>query len=153
MEKINLTQVIQLVIRNFQTVATKKKLVIESDIKKDLFLNADHHCLTRVIENILSNAIKFSQEEKKITIRAGEREGIVFFSVEDEGPGFTSDDLKKMYKKFQKLSATPTAGESVTGLGLFLVKTLTEKLNGEVVCITEAGIGSTFTVTIPSALD
>ena len=152
-EKVNLTQVIQLVIKNFQTVAGKKKLAIESDLPKDLFLDSDHHCIIRVVENILSNAVKFSSEEKIIKLSAGERDGIVFFSIEDEGPGFTSDELKKMYKKFQKLSALPTAGESVTGLGLFIVKTMTEKIHGEIVCVTETGKGSTFTVTLPITLN
>jgi signal transduction histidine kinase len=151
-EKVNLTQVIQLVIKNFQTVAAKKKLVIEQDLKKDIFLHSDHHCVIRIIENILSNAVKFSTEEKTIRVRAGNRNGIVFFSIQDGGPGFTSDDLKKMYKKFQKLSAQPTAGESVTGLGLFIVKTMTEKINGEIVCTTETDLGSTFTVTLPVEL-
>lgn len=151
-EKINLTQVIQLVIKNFQVVASKKKLVIESELQKDIFLHSDHYNIIRIVENILSNAVKFSAEEKTIRIQAGERESIVFFSIQDEGPGFTPDDLKKMYKKFQKLSAQPTAGESVTGLGLFIVKTMTEKINGEIACLTETGIGSTFTVTLPATL-
>lgn len=150
-EQVNLTQLVQQTIKNFQAVAAKKRIEIEADIQQDVSVKADHYSITRVFENLLSNAIKFSPEEKKIRIRAGERQALVFFSVQDEGPGFTSDDLKKMFKKFHKLSALPTAGESATGLGLFLVKSMTEKIHGEVVCVTEKDLGSTFTVTIPTS--
>jgi two-component system sensor histidine kinase/response regulator len=148
-EKVNLHQLIQLVIKNFQTVATKKLLTIETELQPEIFIQSDHHSIIRIIESLLGNAIKFSSERKAIRIRSGVRDNAVFFSVQDEGPGFTADDLTKMYRKFQKLTARPTGGESVTGLGLFLVKTMADRIGAEVVCVTEEGLGSTFTVTIP----
>jgi signal transduction histidine kinase len=148
-EKVNLPQLIQLVIKNFQGVASKKLLNIEAELQPDMFIQSDHHSIIRILESLIANAIKFSAEGKTIRVRSGERENVVFFSVQDEGPGFTADDLTKMYKKFQKLTARPTGGESVTGLGLFLVKTMADRINAEVACVTEEGLGSTFTVTIP----
>jgi signal transduction histidine kinase len=148
-EKVNLHQLIQLVIKNFQTVATKKLLTIETELQPDIFIQSDHHSIIRIIECLLGNAIKFSSEGKTIRIRCGESKNAVFFSVQDEGPGFTADDLTKMYKKFQKLNARSTGGESATGLGLFLVKTMTDRIGAEVACVTKEGLGSTFTVTIP----
>jgi signal transduction histidine kinase len=148
-EKVNLHQLIQLVIKNFQTVATKKLLTIETELQPDIFIQSDHHSIIRIIESLLGNAIKFSSEGKTIRIRCGERENAVFFSVQDEGPGFTADDLTKMYRKFQKLTARSTGGESATGLGLFLVKTMADRIGAEVVCVTKEGLGSTFTITIP----
>lgn len=62
----------------------------------------------------------------------------------DEGPGFTKDDLEKVYSKFSKLSARPTAEESSTGLGLSIVKKMTELLGGIVELETKVGEGSTF---------
>jgi signal transduction histidine kinase len=148
-EKVNLHQLIQLVIKNFQTVATKKFLTIETELQSGIFIQSDHHSIIRIIESLLGNAVKFSSEGKTIRVRCGEKENLVFFSIQDEGPGFTADDLTKMYKKFQKLTARPTGGESTTGLGLFLVKTMAGRIGAEVVCVTEEGLGSTFTVTIP----
>jgi signal transduction histidine kinase len=148
-EKVNLHQLIQLVIKNFQTVATKKFLTIETELQSGIFIQSDHHSIIRIIESLLGNAVKFSSEGKTIRVRCGEKENLVFFSIQDEGPGFTADDLTKMYKKFQKLTARPTGGESTTGLGLFLVKIMADRIGAEVVCVTEEGLGSTFTVTIP----
>jgi signal transduction histidine kinase len=151
-EKVNLPQLIQLVVKNFQTVASKKKITIEIDLQPDVFIHSDHHSIIRIIESLLSNAVKFSREEKTIRIRSGEREGVVFFAVQDGGPGFTSDDLKKMYHKFQKLTARSTGGESATGLGLYISKLMADRIGAEIVCVTEEGIGSTFTVTIPKGV-
>jgi signal transduction histidine kinase len=64
--------------------------------------------------------------------------------VEDQGPGFTEDDMQKVFGKFQKLSAKPTRGESSTGLGLSIVKNLTELMGGKVNLHSEAGKGSRF---------
>ena len=79
-EKVNVQQLIQLVIKNFQTIATKKHLTIETDLQPDVFIQSDHHSIIRIIESLLSNAVKFSPENKVIRIRSGERENFVFFS-------------------------------------------------------------------------
>ena len=151
-EQVNLAQVIQLVIKNFQTIAGKKKLTFETDLPADIVLQSDHYSLMRTLESLISNAVKFSTEVKTIRVRCGEREDVVFFSVEDEGPGFPSEDLKSLYKKFQKLSAKSTGGESATGMGLFIAKSMVDRIGGEIVCVSELGIGSTFTVTVPKQL-
>jgi signal transduction histidine kinase len=147
LEKVNLGQVILLAIRNFQSVASKKKITLQHDIPKTRTLKSDHHCVIRILENLVSNAIKFSQEGSTVTITVGEEEGKPFFSIQDEGPGFTAEDQKKLYEKFAKLSAQPTAGESTTGLGLFIVKEMAAKIGATVQCETEQGKGSKFTVT------
>ena len=80
----------------------------------------------------MSNAIKFSPEKKSIEIACDYNYKFLVLSVKDHGPGFSELDLKDMYKKFQKLSARPTGGESSTGLGLAIVKLLVEKLDGNI---------------------
>lgn len=145
-ERVNLAQVILLAIRNYQSVAAKKKITLEYDLPKDLMLESDYHSVIRIFENLVSNAVKFSKEGKTVTIKAGTMEGAPFFSVGDEGLGLTTEDLKKLYGKFEKLSAQPTAGESATGLGLFIVKEMAARIGAKVSCITEAGKGSVFTV-------
>jgi two-component system sensor histidine kinase/response regulator len=146
LEKVNLAQVMHLALRNFQSVAAKKKITLECDAPKELLLESDHHCVIRIFENLVSNALKFSNEGTTVTISAGELNDTVFFSVQDEGPGFTPDDLKKLYGKFEKHTALPTGGESTTGLGLFIVKEMAEKIGAKVTCETEAGTGTIFTV-------
>lgn len=77
--------------------------------------------------------------------------GFIRIEIQDEGPGLTEDDMKKMFGKFARLSAQPTAGEHSTGLGLSIVKKLVEAMNGKVWCESEPGKGATFIVELPSA--
>lgn len=109
----------------------------------------DQGLFRQITENLISNAIKFSPEEKKIWVSLIKDENTINFIVKDEGPGFTEDDMTKLFGKFQQLSARPTAGESSTGLGLSIVKRLTEALKGEINCESESGKGATFTVKLP----
>jgi signal transduction histidine kinase len=145
-EKVNLAQVIPLAIRSFQSVAAKKKITLNHEVSKTPLLDSDHHCVIRIFENLVSNAIKFSGEGATVSIIVSEKDSTPFFSVQDEGPGFTADDQKKLYQPFVKLSAQPTAGESTTGLGLFIVKEMASRIGATVRCETEPGKGSVFTV-------
>ncbi|MDB6007176.1 MAG: Sensory transduction histidine kinase, partial [Prosthecobacter sp.] len=103
-------------------------------------------------DNLISNAIKFTSEGLRVSIMAngGSREWTTF-SVRDEGPGFTADDQKKMFRRYGRLSARPTGGEHSTGLGLSIVKRLVETLNGHIVVESEAGKGACITVSLPVA--
>lgn len=76
----------------------------------------------------------------------------VRIEVQDEGPGLNDDDKTKVFGKFSRLSARPTAGETSTGLGLSIVKKMTELLQGRVWCESEAGCGATFLVELPAAV-
>jgi len=72
------------------------------------------------------------------------------FAVRDQGQGFSDADKKRLFRKFVKLSAAPTGGESTTGLGLSIVKKIVEAMGGTVECESTAGAGTTFTVTLHS---
>lgn len=146
-EKINLAQIILMAIDHSQSVAVKKKIILRYNGAPNILLESDHHCVIRIFENLVSNALKFSQEGKTVTVTASEKDNVPFFSIQDEGPGFTADDQKQLYEKFARLSAKPTAGESTTGLGLFIVKEMAARIGATVDYTTEPGIGSTFTVT------
>ena len=78
-----------------------------------------------------------------------ENKSSTFIEVKDEGPGLTPEDKEKLFVKFAKLSAQPTAGESSTGLGLSIVKKLTDIIGGVIICESEPGKGTKFTVEVP----
>jgi signal transduction histidine kinase len=124
------------------------RLFWSSDLKQ-WQLHTAPDLLKRVVENLLTNAIKFSPNEKNIYISLTETPKEVSISVRDEGPGLTAEDHKRLFRKFQKLSARPTGGEASTGLGLAIVKTLTEKLHGQVQVQSKPGEGAEFVVTLP----
>lgn len=127
-------------------------LIIENELE-NLNINSDPKKLTNIIDNLLSNAIKFSPLNKSILIKTGLKEiddkQYAYFSIKDEGPGFTDDDKTKLFKKFTKLSATPTNDESSTGLGLSIVKKITECLSGNIVLESNQGEGAEFILTLP----
>ncbi|UII21058.1 tetratricopeptide repeat-containing sensor histidine kinase [Fulvivirga ligni] len=108
--------------------------------------------LSRILDNLLSNAIKFSISNTKVILSAARDADFFVISVKDFGQGFSESDKKNLYKKFTKLSARPTAGESSNGLGLAIVKNLVDKLGGEIILISEYGKGSEFVLKFPTAL-
>ncbi len=111
---------------------------------------ADATVLTQVIENLVSNAVKYSPRGKNIFVRLKRHAQGVRVEVQDEGPGLSAEDQKKLFGKFARLSAKPTGGEHATGLGLSIVKKMVEAMNGKVWCETELGRGATFIVEFPA---
>lgn len=117
-------------------------------------LQADEVAFTQIVENILSNALKYSPFGKNVWVRAGRISAkggdMVRIEIQDEGPGFTDTDKEKLFGKFARLSARPTGGEHSTGLGLSIVKKLVELMHGTVCCQSESGHGTTFIVEFPA---
>ena len=103
--------------------------------------------MIQVYENLLSNAIKFSESDKNIYLKVVSTEDLVTISIKDEGPGMSKDDLKKIFSKFQKLSAKPTNNEESTGLGLSIVKKFIDAMSGEIRCESTLGEGASFIIT------
>lgn len=136
----------------FQSIANAKKVKLTLDIKENATLNTDAAWLGRVVDNLISNAIKFSDNEKEVTVAIGNTDNQVWISVKDQGPGFSEEDKSRMYQKFKKLSARPTGGESSNGLGLSIVKTLIARLEGTIDLLTAKGEGSEFIIRLPKNL-
>lgn len=144
------TELVSSLVKNYSAVAQKKKIEIVFDSGGPITMEADKLYVGRVIENLLSNAVKFSQEEKKILIRLRDVENSIELSIKDEGPGISVEDQRKLFQRFQQLSAQPTGGESSSGLGLFIVKTIVDKIGGEIFCQSNLGEGACFTVRLPN---
>lgn len=134
----------------FQSVAAKKNisLKIENNFDEDTLLT-DPDALLQILDNLLSNAVKFSFPGKEINVRVDADAHFIRFAVSDQGQGLYKEELRKLYGKFHKLSARPTAGESSSGLGLSIVKELVQLLQGEITATSKIGEGSTFVVSLP----
>jgi two-component system sensor histidine kinase/response regulator len=115
-----------------------------------VWIDSDKTVLSRILDNLISNAIKFSPPDKKISIELMETQSSIDMIIQDEGPGFSEEDQKYVYQRFKKLSAQPTGGEPSTGLGLAIVKHLVTQLNGSITLISKAGEGAKFIVALPT---
>jgi signal transduction histidine kinase len=129
--------------------ADRKRIRLILNMDSDGLLECDLHSLTRIIDNLISNAVKFSRLDSQVTISGSVGAGVARISVKDEGPGFTDEDKTHLFQKFRKLSARPTGGESSNGLGLAIVKFLAERLGATIHLETQAGQGSEFVLLCP----
>jgi signal transduction histidine kinase len=151
-EKLNLPAVILPIIKQYNVLAEKKKIKIDYKSPEKVEMTTDKNYVCRVIENLLSNALKFSQADKRVAVTITSNDGQVQILIADQGPGLSPEDLGKLYQKFTKLTPRPTGGESSQGLGLSIVKTLSNCLGGDVECESKLEVGSTFKVTLPAVL-
>lgn len=113
---------------------------------------ADQLRIQEVVDNLVSNAIKYSPRAHPIWVSVARSGAWVRLSVKDAGPGLTAEDQQRLFGRFTRLSAQPTGGEHATGLGLSIVKRLVELHNGRVWAESAgAGEGSTFFVELLAA--
>lgn len=131
-----------------EPVARRKHIRLSIFAPK-LTVLADPDVILRVILNLASNALKFSPAGATVAVTLELLDDKLRLVVADQGPGISAADQKKLFKKFARLSARPTGGETSSGLGLAIVKRLVEAHGGQVVCESGLGAGATFRVEIP----
>ncbi|MBX2964796.1 MAG: HAMP domain-containing histidine kinase [Cyclobacteriaceae bacterium] len=151
-EDFNIQSLIQQTVKNFSGIADKKRITLLAE-SENIKLHTDRQCLQRAVDAILSNALKFSFEGKKVWLRAYQsKPGMVAITIRDEAQGFKPDELPHLFERFRKFSARTTGGESSTGLGLFIAKKMTEKIGGNIICKNEEGVGAAFTIEVPTSV-
>ena len=152
LKPVSLGELAQTVVRRNERQAEKKgqRIVCTLASKHGLLVKADAERILEAMDNLISNAIKYSPHGKNIHVMVSRVDGEAHFSVRDEGPGLTDEDKRKLFGKFQKLSAQPTGGESSTGLGLSIVKQVVEMHEGRVWAESKPGQGSIFTLALPA---
>ena len=154
LKKVDLGQTMNFVAGNFELLASKKSIKIHSDLDTQKhFVFADYNYLLQVIENLISNAIKFSESGKNIFMNVFQEDNYETMIVRDEGPGISEEDQKKLFNKFQKLSAKPTDNEQSTGLGLSIVKKFIDAMDAEISCESQVGVGTSFIIKFKTAVE
>ncbi|MDV3310062.1 MAG: tetratricopeptide repeat-containing sensor histidine kinase [Cyclobacteriaceae bacterium] len=134
--------------QSLRHAAAQKNIRIDiSTSDHSVYTDADY--LARIVDNLVSNAIKFSANDSVVSVSADVSDGKFLIRVKDDGPGFSEEDKRKLFQKFTKLSARPTGGESSNGLGLAIVKTLVDRLEGEITLRSQPKQGSEFVITFP----
>jgi PAS domain S-box-containing protein len=111
----------------------------------------DRGKVEQVLNNLISNALKFSEPDTVVTVQASRVNGTVVVSVRDHGQGIPAEELDKLFKPFSKTSVRGTAGEKSTGLGLAICRKIVEGHHGRIWAESEPGKGSTFSFALPAA--
>ncbi|GAA4271544.1 sensor histidine kinase [Aquimarina gracilis] len=148
---IDLVELVNYVVKCFRLTAEGKEIEISMISQPgNHFVEVDKNYTIQVLENLVSNAIKFSDRGSKVFLHVKSEEGKTYVTVEDQGPGISEEDQKKLFGRFQRLSAQPTEGEMSIGLGLSIVKKYIEAMNGEIHCESELGTGTKFIISFES---
>jgi signal transduction histidine kinase len=149
---INTAAVIHEVLASLASAAERKKIRFDTGgVGKVSAVLADVGALRQIIENLVSNALKFSSPGHTIWLVLIEWNNRVRLEVRDEGPGVQADEVERIFAKYVRGSAKPTAGEQSTGLGLSIVRQLLTAMNGRAWCESTPGKGATFIVVLPPA--
>ncbi|MDX1430002.1 MAG: HAMP domain-containing sensor histidine kinase, partial [Rhodothermales bacterium] len=149
-EDIDLVELMRTVINLNNSAARRKGITIRFNPRGIFRARVDVRGMQRALDNLVSNAIKYSPPSSGVDIGITHVDGAIRVCVEDEGPGLTLDDREKVFGKLQRLSAKPTGGETSTGLGLYIVRSIVELHDGRVGVNSEPGEGAEFWIEIPS---
>ncbi|WP_372745830.1 sensor histidine kinase [Lutibacter sp.] len=131
-------------------IAKKKEINIRLETtEKEVFFHFDAHYLSEVINNLLTNAIKFSYPKSEIIIKITRSKNIVKTEIIDQGQGIPIEEQTKLFNYFQKTSVQPTNGETSNGLGLAIAKKIVSEHKGTIGAVSELGKGATFYYELP----
>lgn len=149
-KRIRLSEVLTPFLHSYEWKAREKQQqLVFRGFHWDAIVETDAGWLKMILNNLLENAIKFSPFEATIQVELALSAGQFAIRILDQGPGFKPDDQDRLFQKFGRLSARPTAGESSHGLGLFIVRRLVADLKGQIQVQPHAETGSVFEVVFP----
>ena len=166
-ERVDIREILSGLVDEYRDRAEAKSITLHyENHAQATFVVGDKTALTEIFENLISNAVKYSPHQKQIHVKLrntysqhssasasnfqSPNLSNVCIVVQDEGPGLSDEDKKKLFGKFARLSARPTGGEHSTGLGLSIVKKMVEAMHGRVWCESELGQGARFIVELPT---
>jgi two-component system, sensor histidine kinase and response regulator len=147
---LNLSSAAANALQRYSEAARRKQLVLDTKLpSEDTAVLADASALEQVLDNLLSNALKFTPSGGHILVSVHPGLGHVECRIKDDGPGFTDEDRVRMFRRYARLSARPTDGEPSTGLGLSIVLKLVQAMHGELACESIPGQGASLIVRLP----
>ncbi len=137
-------------VQGFEQFALLKKIKIKFEpLETNRQVYSDVNSISRIFDNILSNAIKYSPEGEIVLIECSIVENSFSFSISDNGKGIDQKDIATLFEKYKTGLASPTGTELSNGLGLAIASSLINKLRGTIKCISQLGNGATFIVSLP----
>jgi signal transduction histidine kinase len=151
-EPVHAQLLFDVVIEAYRVRALAKSLTISKQYPaSDLYVLADSKRLQECLDNILSNAIKYSPLGRTIYCTIETHDQHLRFLIRDEGPGLNEEEQRRLFREFTRARSTATGNEGGTGLGLSIVQRFVEAMHGHVGCVSRPGHGSTFYIELPRA--
>lgn len=151
-EPVGLGDLARQIAKSFRTHAEYKDQELRCEVPDDgCMVVGDAVRLREAMNNLVSNALKYSPHGATVEVRVEQREGAVCFSVSDDGPGLSENERKRLFEPFERPGPQPTDGEGSSGLGLYIVKEIVDRHGGHIDVETTKGAGSTFTLVFPTA--
>ncbi len=148
-ENIDLLSVVLETIEQLKIVAKIKNITISFFQAEDFIVFVDKNFLEIILRNIISNALKFSNHNSKITIYAISINNQIEVSVADNGVGITKDIIPKLFCDNENITTSGTSNEKGSGLGLMICKEFIDMIGGKIWVESEVGVGSEFKFTLP----
>ena len=149
-QPVDLEELVRKVLRAFGPAASAKRLALRLAVPAPVpRIKADPLRLEQVLNNLVSNALKFTPEGGRVVVGLKPVHSQVALWVADNGPGIAAEDVKSLFKDYCELGNRPTRGEKSTGLGLAITKRLVEAHGGRIEVESHPGLGTTFTVVLP----
>lgn len=145
----NISDCLQERIDLYQSEARLKSITLHADITPGIMAEVDQVKLKQVIDNLITNAIKYSEPDSSVGVRLAKRTDTLTLSVQDSGPGISKSEQEHLFKAFSVLSTKATGGEKKTGLGLAIAKSIVDAHKGKVYYQHNDHCHSTFFVDIP----
>jgi NtrC-family two-component system sensor histidine kinase KinB len=146
-EAVRPIDIVRAAVERNRPEAECKHINLKNKVWSDLpMVSADKDAIKRVLDNLLSNAIRHTGRDGEVTIEAWERNNRVFLSVQDTGEGIPEEYLPTIFGRFVRIKGRPGGG---TGLGLAIAKRLVEAQGGQISVESRSGQGATFTFTLP----
>lgn len=147
-----MSQLCKEALSNAKGSLNSKEITSELKIEKgELRVKLDPQKAMQIINNLLSNAMKFTPRKGKINILIYKKNKMISMEIKDSGQGIAEEELNRIFEKFQKTSTQATEGEKGSGLGLTIVKQLTDLHNGKIEVKSKVGDGTSFIVSFPVA--
>ncbi|PWU69802.1 sensor histidine kinase [Gracilibacillus dipsosauri] len=152
--KVHLNEVCAKAIVGYYDTLSSKGFAVETDIPQEpIFLYADPEAITRILDNLLTNAIRYGKDGKMVGIALEQDEDHVYLKVSDRGKGIKEQEKQRIFERLYTLNDSRSRQAEGSGIGLTIAKHLTEQMNGQITYASTPYTKTVFTVQFPKALN
>lgn len=146
---IDIIEIARSVVDSVEPLAIQRNIKVKLNFDESVFITADKNEFEIILNNLISNAVKYNKEEGSVFVTIKKTNGILLISVEDTGIGMTEDETKLLFQDFVRIKNSKTKYVTGSGLGLSIAKKMTELYNGTIEVQSTPDVGTTFIVKIP----